>query len=98
MPVCLCVLVSGLKDDTTDDTLQLYFENKRSGGNAVSKVERETRNSALVYFEDISSKRTLSFVYQIYSPSYKLLVFSHRSLIKNIKQTAVINILKTRLL
>ena len=30
--------------------------------------------------------------------SYKLLVFGHRSLTKNITQTAVINILKTRTL
>lgn len=58
-PVCSCVLVSGLKDDTSEETIQLYFENKRSGGNVVSKVERETKNSALVYFEDPSSKKTL---------------------------------------
>lgn len=60
-PVCSCVLVSGLKDDTTDDTIKLYFENKRSWGNAVSKVERTTKNSAVVYFEDPSSKKILTF-------------------------------------
>ena len=60
-PVCSCVLVSGLKDDTTDDTVNLYFENKRSCGNAVSKIERTTKSSALVYFEEPSSKKTLTF-------------------------------------
>lgn len=58
-PVCSCVLVSGLKDETTEETIQLYFENKRSGGNVVSKVERETKNSALVYFQDPSSVHTV---------------------------------------
>lgn len=62
VPVCLCVSVSGLKDNTTEDTIKLYFENKRSGGDIVSKVERETKNSALVYFEDLSSKKTLSLL------------------------------------
>ena len=71
VPVCSCVLVSGLKDDTTEDTIQLYFENKRSGSNAVNKVERETKNSALVYFADPSSKKNLSFVYRLSSPSLK---------------------------
>ena len=68
-PVCSCVLVSGLRDETTEDTIQLYFENKRSGGNVVSKVERETKNSALVYFKDPSSKRTLGFGYRLSSHS-----------------------------
>lgn len=66
-PVCSCVLVSGLKDETTEETIQLYFENKRSGGNVVSKVERETKNSALVYFQDPSSKKPLSLVYRLSS-------------------------------
>ena len=71
-PVCSCVLVSGLRDETTEDTIQLYFENKRSGGNVVSKVERETKSSALVYFRDPSSKKTLSSVYRLSVPTLEV--------------------------
>lgn len=67
VPVCSCVLVSALRDETTEETIQLYFENKRSGGNVVNKVERETKNSALVYFQDPSSKKPLSLVYRLSS-------------------------------
>lgn len=57
VPICSCVLVTGLKKETTDDTIQLYFENeKRSGGKDVSQVERRGNDQALVYFEDPSSK------------------------------------------
>ena len=40
----------------------------------------------------------LLVVKKINFKSYKLLVFGHRNLIKNITQTAVINILKTFIL
>lgn len=62
VPICSCVLVTGLKKETTDDTIELYFENeKRSGGKDVSQVERKGKDQALVYFEDPSSKKRLLF-------------------------------------
>lgn len=58
VPVCSCILVTGLKKETTDDTIELYFENeKRSGGKDVSQVERKGKDQALVYFEDPSCKK-----------------------------------------
>ena len=63
VPICSCILVTGLKKETTDDTIALYFENeKRSGGKDVSQVERKGRDQALVYFEDPSSKIHLSVI------------------------------------
>lgn len=59
VPVCSCVQVQGLKEETSNETIQLYFEHKRGGGNIVSHVERKTKTSALVYFEDPSSKKIL---------------------------------------
>ncbi|XP_078364642.1 protein mono-ADP-ribosyltransferase PARP14-like isoform X2 [Oculina patagonica] len=56
VPICSCILVTGLKKETTDDTIELYFENeKRSGGKDVSQVERKGKDHALVHFEDPSS-------------------------------------------
>ena len=67
VPVCSCILVTALKKETTDDTVELYFENeKRSGGKDVSKVERFRKDQALVHFEDPNSKKhsliSLSFL------------------------------------
>ena len=59
VPICSCILVQGLKESTSNETVQLYFENKRGGGNVVSHVEPRTKNSALVYFEDPASKEIL---------------------------------------
>ena len=57
VPICTSILVTGLKKETSDDTIQLYFENeKRSGGKDVSKVERKGEGEALVHFEDSSSR------------------------------------------
>ena len=57
VPICSCILVTGLKKETTDDTIELYFENeKRSGGKDVNQVERKGKHQALVYFEDPTSK------------------------------------------
>ena len=57
VPICSCVLVTGLKKEITDDTFELYFDNeKRSGGKDVSHVERRGKDQAFVYFEDPSSK------------------------------------------
>ena len=49
-----------MNEETTDDTIALYFENEKcSGGKDVSKVERKGNDQALVYFEDPSSKTYL---------------------------------------
>ncbi|PFX27306.1 Tripartite motif-containing protein 3 [Stylophora pistillata] len=51
--VCSCILVTGLKKESTDHTIELYFDNeKRSGGKDVYRVERIRKDQALVYFED----------------------------------------------
>lgn len=57
VPVCSGIHVKGLKKETSDDTIELYFENHRkSGGSLLSRVERKEKDEALVYFEDPSSK------------------------------------------
>lgn len=57
VPICSCVLVTGLKKETTDGAIELYFENEKlSGGKYVSQVERKAKDKALVYFEDPSRK------------------------------------------
>ena len=57
VPICSCIQVQGLKNETSDDTIELYFENqKKSGGSPVSCVERKDKNEALVCFEDPSSE------------------------------------------
>ncbi|XP_068724841.1 protein mono-ADP-ribosyltransferase PARP14-like [Montipora capricornis] len=54
--VCTCIQVTGLKVESSDDTIELYFENeKRSGGKDVQMVERKWKDEALVFFEDPSS-------------------------------------------
>ena len=58
VPICSSILVTGLKDETSDDTIELYFENeKRSGGKDVSRVERKGKDEALVSFQDPASKK-----------------------------------------
>ncbi|PFX25344.1 tripartite motif-containing protein 2-like isoform X2 [Stylophora pistillata] len=53
VPVCSCILVTGLKKESTDITIDLYFENvKRSGGRDVCRVERIREDQAVVHFED----------------------------------------------
>ncbi|KAK7110532.1 hypothetical protein V1264_014385 [Littorina saxatilis] len=53
VPISNCLLVENLNDRTTEDTVELYFENKRSGGGAVEKVEMvPEENKCFVFFED----------------------------------------------
>ncbi|KAK3598393.1 hypothetical protein CHS0354_019796 [Potamilus streckersoni] len=49
-----CILVLNLKISTTEDTIELYFENeKRSKGGPVEKIEfHRDKEYCLVYFED----------------------------------------------
>ena len=70
VPVCTSILVTGLWDEITDDTIHLYFENgKRSGGSDVRKVERVWKEEAVVSFEDSSSKKTLHIVFNVRPPN-----------------------------
>ncbi|XP_068692521.1 protein mono-ADP-ribosyltransferase PARP14-like isoform X2 [Montipora foliosa] len=56
VPVCTCIQVTGLRVESSDDTIELYFENERkSGGKDVEKVQRKWKDEALVFFEDPSS-------------------------------------------
>ncbi|KAJ8320637.1 hypothetical protein KUTeg_002224 [Tegillarca granosa] len=56
VPVTNCIKVSGLKDTTSKDTIEFYFENtKRSGGGDIEKIEmKKDDNTCLVYFSDVS--------------------------------------------
>ena len=57
VPVCSCIRVKGLKKETSEETIALYFENtRRSEGGPVSHVERTEKDQVLVYFENPSSK------------------------------------------
>ena len=58
VPVCTCIQVTGLNDRSSNDRIDFYFDNeKRSGGKDVLKVERLSKDEALVFFEDPSSKK-----------------------------------------
>ena len=47
-----CLLVENLSSKTTEDTVWLYFENKRSNGGPVERVEMAADGiKCLVYFE-----------------------------------------------
>lgn len=57
VPICTSLLVTGLRNETSQDAIQLYFENmKRSGGKDVSHVERKGKDKAIVSFEDPGCK------------------------------------------
>ncbi|XP_022787787.1 poly [ADP-ribose] polymerase 14-like [Stylophora pistillata] len=60
VPVCSSILVEGISENTSMDTIQLYFEsNRRSGGDIVSHVERITKSSAIVHFEKASAVQSV---------------------------------------
>lgn len=54
VPVCHCVLVTGMnKENTTRDAIFYYFDNPKNGGGGVDSVDLNmTEGSALVFFED----------------------------------------------
>lgn len=61
--VCTSILVTGLREQSSDDTIELYFDNeKRSGGKDVSKVERIWKDTVVVFFEDPSCKKALCII------------------------------------
>ena len=69
VPVCTCIQVTGLKEESSDDIVGLYFENeKRSGGKDVQKVERKWKDEALVFFEDPSSKKSIILIIDSKTP------------------------------
>ena len=52
-PICSSVLVTGLSKKTTGETIQLYFEHKKSGGGEVDQLEyEEGSQTAVVYFKE----------------------------------------------
>ena len=52
LPVCNCLLVTGLSLGTTKDAVLLHFENPRRGGGEVDEVELSAEQGwALVFFE-----------------------------------------------
>ena len=56
-PICSSVLVTGLSKKTTGETVQLYFEHKRSGGGDVDRLEyKEGSQTAVVYFKEPKGK------------------------------------------
>nr|KAG5693840.1 hypothetical protein BaRGS_004448 [Batillaria attramentaria] len=55
VPITNCILVEGLHPNTTEDTVELYFENKRSKGGPVEKAEITHDGDVhrcFVYFQD----------------------------------------------
>ena len=53
LPVCNCLLVTGLSSGTTKDAVLLHFENPKRGGGEVDKVELHGEQGwALVFFKD----------------------------------------------
>lgn len=65
IPVCSSILVEGLDESTSKDTILLYFEsNRRSGGDIVSHVERITKSNAVVHFEKASGSILFHFSFR----------------------------------
>ena len=53
VPISNCLMVENINPTTTKDSLELYFESKRSKGSDVEKVEMVPgENKCFVYFED----------------------------------------------
>lgn len=49
--------VSGFKDTTSKDSVEFYFDNKRSGGGGVEEVKGEVENGVLlITFDNEESK------------------------------------------
>lgn len=62
-PNSLCTIqVSGMKYKTSKDTLEFYFDNKKSGGGGVQRVKGEVNDGVLlITFENKESKFTFDF-------------------------------------
>ena len=55
VPVSKCILVEGLDDNITEDTVATYFESKRSRGGPVNNADMNPEEGrCYVYFEDSS--------------------------------------------
>ena len=54
VPISNCICVSGFSKNTSESTLENYFDNtKKSGGKDVTDVKfNDEDNTCLVYFED----------------------------------------------
>lgn len=52
VPISNCLLVENLAAKTTEDTVHLYFENQRSRGGPVERIEMIPKDKCLVYFEN----------------------------------------------
>ena len=61
-PICSSVLVSGLSEKTTGETIQLYFEHRKNGGGDVDRLEyEEGSQTAVVYFKDCKGTNLFQF-------------------------------------
>ena len=55
VPVSKCILVEGLDDNITEDTVETYFESRRSRGGPVNNADMNPEEGrCYVYFEDSS--------------------------------------------
>ncbi|KAK3095440.1 hypothetical protein FSP39_014712 [Pinctada imbricata] len=54
VPITCCIIVTNFKETTSEDTLEMYFDNKkRSDGGGVEKAEMKTEEGyCLIHFED----------------------------------------------
>ena len=55
VPICKSILVSGISDDTTHHSIELYFESLRNSGGPVEKVLFKPKSGrAVVVFQDFT--------------------------------------------
>ena len=53
VPVCTCIIVNGISDDTTHDAIKLNFESPRNSGGPVETVHFVPKSGlAVVVFQD----------------------------------------------
>ena len=80
VPISNCVCVSGFSKNTSERTLEYYFDNTRqSGGKDVTDVKfNDEDNTCLVYFEDhAGTKNFCSFVCHIHPQASLSLSLTH---------------------
>ena len=57
-PVCNSILIKGLTKNTTKDTIEMYFENKKNGGGKIygDAIYQKEKGKAVVSFCDPRGK------------------------------------------
>ncbi|XP_078312815.1 protein mono-ADP-ribosyltransferase PARP14-like [Crassostrea virginica] len=93
-PLCT-IEVSGMKDTTSKDSVEFYFENKRSGGGAVEEVKGEMDDGVLLvtFVDEKTVERVLQRTHKLegatlqvkrYEPPKPIPMYPNKVLIKNV--------------